>query len=66
MYFSISCPAYVLQEAVKATTFLHSGQVSNVMSKAPSTDLEQTCGPSYSCSEGKSPLPQLMQEIGPA
>lgn len=40
MYFSISCPAHVLQEAVKATTFLHSGQVSNVMSKAPSTDLE--------------------------
>lgn len=38
MHFSISCPAHVLQEAVKTTTFLHSSQVSSVISKAPSTD----------------------------
>lgn len=38
MHFSISCPAHVLQEAVKTTTFLHSSQMSSAMSKAPSTD----------------------------
>lgn len=65
MHFSISCPAHVLQEAVKTTTFLHSCQVSSVMSKAPSTDWG-IHGASYSCSESGSPLPHLRQETGPA
>lgn len=54
MHFSISCPAHVLQEAVKTTTFLHSSQISSVMSKAPSTDWG-IHGASYSCSESRSP-----------
>lgn len=65
MHFPISCPAHVLHEAVKTTTFLHSSQVSSVTSKAPSTDWGIQ-GASYPRSESRSPLPHLRQETGPS
>jgi len=56
--FSLSCPVHVFCKAGKATAFLCSSKVSRILREALSMGIG-ICSTSSSCSEGKSPLPQL-------